>query len=188
MEPLSCVAQGIQLLDFEPKSSILVIGPGAIGLMFVAALHALGVEQVHLAGRNPLRLAEGARLGANTINVADIPVGDPHLFDMVIECTGQVEVWEKSIDYVRRGGTLMLFGGCPGGTRASFDTKKLHYDQITILSPFHFGTKAVQTAREWLLNDLDLSGLISGVRELAEGASVFEDLKAGKALKYVFTP
>ncbi len=188
LEPLACVAQGIQLLRFDPKSSILVIGPGAIGLMFVAALRGLGVEQVHLAGRNPLRLAEGARLGAKTMNVAEIPVGDPHLFDIVIECTGQVEVWEKSIDYVRRGGTLMLFGGCPGGTRASYDTKKLHYDQITILSPFHFGTKSVRTAREWLLNDLDLSGLISGVRELAEGDAVFEDLRAGKALKYVFKP
>jgi len=189
LEPLSCVAQGIELLKVRHDTSVLVIGPGAIGLMFVGALRLLGVKDVTLAGRNDARLAVGRQMGAATCHVSDIPTSDDRKYDIVIECTGQVEVWEKSIDYVRRGGTLMLFGGCPGGTRASFDTKKVHYDQITILSPFHFGTKAVRTAREWLLNPLlDLSGIISGERILEQGNQVFDDLRAGLGLKFVFKP
>ncbi|WP_227625103.1 zinc-dependent alcohol dehydrogenase [Fimbriimonas ginsengisoli] len=185
LEPLSCVAQGVELLKVREDSRVLVIGPGAIGLMFVGALRLSGAREITLAGRNDARLAEGKKLGAQTCKVDAIPGS----YDIVIECTGQVEVWEKSIDYVRRGGTLMLFGGCPGGTRASFDTKKVHYDQITILSPFHFGTKAVRQAREWLLNPLlDLSGIISGERFLEEGKQVFEDLQNGAGLKYVFKP
>ncbi len=188
LEPLSCVAQAIQLLKLRNDMSVLIFGSGAIGLMFVASLRLLGVKSITLAGRNKARLEVGEKLGAVTCQVDDIPVSDPRKYDVVIECTGVVEIWEKSIDYVRRGGTLMLFGGCPGGTRASFDTKKLHYDQITLLSPFHFGTQAVQTAREWLLKALDLSPLISGVRYLEQGAAVFEDLQAGRGLKYVFKP
>jgi L-iditol 2-dehydrogenase len=83
----------------------------------------------------------------------------------------------------------MLFGGCPSGTHASFDTKRIHYDQITLISPFHFGTNAVRTARVWLIDHrMDLSPLISGERSLEEGEQVFQDLKAGKGLKYVFKP
>jgi L-iditol 2-dehydrogenase len=83
----------------------------------------------------------------------------------------------------------MLFGGCPGGTTVTFDTKKLHYDQITLLSPFHFGTRAVRTAREWLLSpQMDLSPLISGRRTLDEGKETFADLQAGRGIKYVFQP
>lgn len=189
LEPLACVAQGIELLKLRHDNSVLVIGPGAIGLMFVAAMRLAGVRDVTLAGRNEARLAVGEKLGARTCKVTEIPTEDDRKYDVVIECTGQVEVWEKSIDYVRRGGTLMLFGGCPGGTSASFDTKKVHYDQITILSPFHFGTKAVRQAREWLLNPLlDLSGIISGERLLEQGMQVFAELRAGAGLKYVFKP
>jgi len=218
LEPLACVAQGIQELDRvgvlspppapssfssrdgsaaerlvprknEEGVSVLVIGPGAIGLMFVAALKLRGVEGVTLAGRNPSRLEVGRSLGATTVPVAELAPEEADKFDIVIECTGMPEVWEQTIGYVRRGGTVMLFGGCPGGTTVTFDTKKLHYDQITLLSPFHFGTRAVRTAREWLLSpQMDLSPLISGRRTLDEGKETFADLQAGRGIKYVFQP
>lgn len=185
LEPLSCVAQGIELLNLQSHDKVLIIGPGSIGLMFVAALRLLGIESVTLAGRNRARLDVGERLGAMPSYLGDVSGN----FDLVIECTGNVEVWEKSVDYSRRGGTVMLFGGCPSGTTASFDTKKLHYDQISLVSPFHFGTNAVRTARVWLIDHrMDLSALISGERSLDQGVQTFQDLKEGKGLKYVFKP
>lgn len=188
LEPLACVAMGVSLLPIRPDARVLVIGPGAIGLMFVGALRLSGVTDITLAGRNERRLAVGERLGAKICKVDAIPLDD-RKYDIVIECTGQVEVWEKSIDYVRRGGTLMLFGGCPGGTRASFDTRTVHYDQIHIVSPFHFGTQAVRQAYEWLLDPrLDLSELISGTRTLEEGVEVFAELRRGEGLKFAFLP
>ena len=82
----------------------------------------------------------------------------------------------------------MLFGGPPGGTRASFNTHRLHYDQITLLSPFHFGTAAVRQAHDWLMGGMDLSALISGERSLEDGAAIFEDLQAGRGIKYAVVP
>jgi len=189
LEPFACVAQGISLLPLRPDSSVLVIGPGAIGLLFVAGLRASGLQDVTLAGRNESRLAIGEKLGAAICQFNEIQPGNETRFDVVIECTGQFEVWEKSVDYSRRGGTVMLFGGCASGTRASFDTRRLHYDQISLISPFHFGTQAVRLAREWILSEkIDLSPLITGERHLEEGAQVLEDLRAGKGVKYVFKP
>jgi len=193
LEPLSCVAQGIKELlrtqALSPSSRILVLGPGAIGLMFVAALRLLGFDDLTLGGRNQDRLRIGSSLGARALTWDQLEGENHRGFDAVIECIGIVGIWEKSIDFVRRGGLLMLFGGCPAGTQVAFDTKRLHYDQITLLSPFHFGTEAVRTARNWLLDkSMDLSALISGNRLLSQGLQVFEDLKNGLGIKYVFTP
>ncbi len=196
LEPYACVAQAIRELTrisgedgrLIADLNILVIGPGAIGLLFVAALKQLGIQNVTLAGRNESRLQIGQAFGANIRKVDNLD-DVKGSFDVVIECTGQVEVWEKSVDYAVRGGTVVLFGGCPGGTQASFDTHRLHYDQITLLSPFHFGTKAVKQAREWLVNpQVDYSLLLSGERSLSEAVETFDDLSAGRGLKYIFRP
>lgn len=196
LEPYACVAQAIQELnrtvgvggELSSELNILVIGPGAIGLLFVAALKQLGIENVTLAGRNASRLEIGEAFGAKIRRVDDLDSAKGS-FDVVIECTGQVEVWEKSVDYSLRGGTVVLFGGCPGGTRSAFDTHRLHYDQISLLSPFHFGTQAVKQAREWLVNpQVDYSLLLSGERTLAEAVETFDDLSAGRGLKYIFRP
>lgn len=186
LEPLSCVAQAVRIMRPAPVDQVLIIGPGAIGLMFVAALRQSGVQDVTLAGRNRARLEVGERLGARPVS---LEVAEKGAFDTVIECTGTTEIWERSLDYPRRGGSVVLFGGCASGTSVQFDTKRLHYDQITLLSPFHFGTEAVRTARQWLLSpSMDLSPLISGHRSLADGERTFEDLRAGRGIKYVFRP
>lgn len=187
LEPLSCVAQGLESVPNHVGDRVLIIGPGAIGLMFAAALRLRGSHEIVLAGRNKERLAVGESFGAKTAHPDD-PSLDRQ-FDVVIECTGSVDVWQRSVSYARKGGTVVLFGGCPSGSSASFDTGRLHYDQITLISPFHFGTAAVQTAREWLLDPtMDLLPLISESRALEEGRETFEDLKAGHGLKYVFHP
>lgn len=190
LEPLACVAQAVDVLRPRiPTDRVLVIGPGAIGLLFVAALRHLGLCDVTLAGRNRARLAIGEQLGARAIHVSEVERSLGVGYDAVIECTGNVEVWESSINYVRRGGKVVLFGGCPRGTHVAFDTNRVHYDQITLLSPFHFGTAAVRQAREWLLDPaFKLDGLISGERSLEDAERTFMDLQQGIGIKYVFRP
>ena len=187
LEPYACVAQALAEAHLQPHDQkVLVIGPGAIGLLFVAALKQLGVAHITLAGRNVARLAVGAEFGAHTVAYSECSETD---FDVVIECTGQVEVWEKSIFFARKGGKVILFGGCSPGTKAAFDTAHVHYSQIQLISPFHFGTQAVKQAREWILHSqVDLSKLISGIRNLEEGAQIFQDLESGLGIKYVIHP
>ena len=188
LEPLACVAQGLIELKPKPGERMLVIGPGAIGLMFVAALRTLGVSEVTLAGRNKSRLEVGERFGARAVTL-DAAADSGRGYDAVIECTGAAAIWERSVEFARRGGRVMLFGGVPSGTRVSWDAGRLHYDQVTLLSPFHFGTEAVRLAHRWLTEDrLDLSPLLSGERKLTDAAATFVALEAGEGIKYVFKP
>lgn len=189
LEPLACVAHGIHSLKAKLTDRVLIIGPGAIGLMFVLALRAIGVRDITLLGTNRERLDVGDEFGARPKLIDDIQTDLGRGYDVVIECTGKLEVWETSINYVRRGGTVMLFGGCPTGSVVQLQTSRVHYDQITIISPFHFGTQAVRQAREWLLDfKLPFDRLISGETELADALAVFRDLVAGRGIKYAFKP
>lgn len=184
LEPLACVAQGVSLLPAWPGARVLVIGPGAIGLMFAAALSHQG-RDVTVAGRNPERLAVASHWDVKTVPLAEVE----GKYDIVVECTGKLEVWSRAFDLTDRGGFLMLFGGLPAGSQACFDATRLHYEQISVLSPFHFGTQAVQMARSWLEDEaFDLSPLLSGVRSLEQAEATFRDLEQGRGIKYVFQP
>ena len=109
--------------------------------------------------------------------------------DLVIECTGKKNVWENTVHYVRRGGTVILFGGCPAGTTVNYDSHRLHYDELTVSGSFHYTPKDVQTAYQKLAEEsLDLSGLISGEFPLEDIRKAFALLKEGKGTKYALKP
>ena len=64
--------------------------------------------------------------------------------DFVIEAVGQPAAWSQAIAVVRPGGRALLFGGCPAGTQIPLDTKRIHYDELTLLSVFHHTPDAIR--------------------------------------------
>lgn len=110
-------------------------------------------------------------------------------FDYVFECTGKPEVWEASVNYLRRGGTLILFGGCEKGTKVTYDTYRLHYDEITLKGAFHYTPDDVKKAYELIRGrKLSLSRLISGRYTLRNTQEAFVKLSKGMGLKYAIIP
>jgi L-iditol 2-dehydrogenase len=110
-------------------------------------------------------------------------------FDYVFECTGKLEVWEKSVSFLRQGGTLILFGGCEKGTRVTYDTYRLHYDELTIKGSFHYTPDDVKKAYQLLCEGkLGLSRLISGRYSLKDIHKAFDKLAKGVGLKYAIVP
>lgn len=197
LEPLSCVVYGLQQVPLQGADTVLIIGAGAIGLLHLLVLRARGVERVVISGRRPYRLDLARRLGAAAVFdaarpdaatgvrrlVADLSQGRGA--DLVIECTGRPEVWQQSVDFVRRGGHVVLFGGCPGGSQVVFDTGRLHYDQITLHSPFHFTPAAVAEAHRLLAQGRVQGGaLITASFGLADVARVFQLLQTADCVKY----
>ena len=97
--------------------SLVVIGPGPIGLLGVAVAKALGAGPVTLIGTRDSRLEIGKRLGADyTLNVKnekDIVqsvktiVGEKGA-DYVIECAGTKEALNDAIMMTNRGGKICL--------------------------------------------------------------------------------
>ena len=96
--------------------SVVVIGPGPIGLLAVAVAKALGASPVILTGTRNRRLAIGRELGADrTININDEdPVEVVKQLtggigaDYVVECAGNETTINQAIHMTNRGGKICL--------------------------------------------------------------------------------
>lgn len=189
LEPLSCVVHGLSGLSISANHRIAIVGNGPI-----AILHLLMLKQkcsnITLIGRNKSKLENAMKFGANEILLLDDIKTNPNLyvFDFVFECTGDVSVWELTPSIACKGGVIILFGGCKVGTKASFDTYKLHYDEITLKGSFHFTPDDVKSAYSLLSSGLDVSMLISDTFSLEQINDLFQKHSSGQGLKYCLEP
>ena len=190
-EPLACVLHGISRSQVKPHDRVVVLGDGAIGLMFVAVLSEY--TEVILWGGNDKRLEIGEKLGAaqtfNYHQVTDIPNTVRELTegwgaDVVIEATGIPSVWEKAIACARPGATVNVFGGCPKDTTIIVNTEQIHYSEITIKGVFHNTPEYVKAALSLIARGtIPFDLLISERRPLQDLEQVFMDMKARKVIK-----
>jgi len=190
-EPLACVLHGISRSGVNPHDKVVVLGDGAIGLMFVAVL--AKYTEVILWGGNNQRLEIGKKLGAaktfNYHQVTDIANTVRELTagwgaDVVIEATGVPSVWETAIACGRPGATINLFGGCPRDTTISVNTEQLHYSELTLKGVFHNTPEYVKAALSLIASGtIPFDLLISEHRPLQDLEQVFMDMKARKVIK-----
>lgn len=197
LEPLACVLHALSAARLRPDDTIVLIGAGAFALLHLLVLRVRGFEQVVVVTRGVQRAAHACRLGARHVltggaehaSEAIVALTEGRGADVVIECTGQLPVWEIAPSLARRGGQVILFGGCPSGTVARFDTGRLHYDQVTIVSPFHFTPRDVRQAYE-LLSTGAFAGseLVSGQYPLEQLAEALAQLQRGEGAKFAIVP
>jgi L-iditol 2-dehydrogenase len=95
--------------------SVVVIGPGPIGLLGAAIAKVLGASSVILTGTRPDRLAIGAKLGADITvdSTAQDPVATVMRLtgkgaDYVLDCAGTEESVNQAIRMTNRGGKICL--------------------------------------------------------------------------------
>lgn len=126
-EPLSCVLNGLGLSHIEPGRSVLVLGAGPMGQIFVIMARTL-TKDVYVVEPEPKRrdfaLAHGAR-EAFASPTANMPAPDI----TVIACSDP-QAYELALRVTPPGGTIDLFGGLAQGIK--IDSNYLHYRQLTL--------------------------------------------------------
>jgi L-iditol 2-dehydrogenase len=154
-EPLACVVRGLEESGAKPGDTMVVIGAGPIGLMFMHVAELAGVRVIGVVKRNDQ--AEAARLfGAKDVvqigDVEDVVQATRELTpggrgaDVVIEAVAAPLTWEWAVEMVRKGGVVNFFGGPPSGTKVRLDTNRLHYSDITLKASFHHTPTTCRTA------------------------------------------
>jgi L-iditol 2-dehydrogenase len=128
-EPLACAIAGVDAAGIEPGESVAVLGRGGLGRMLGSVAESKG--------------ARVTLLGRDSPDPAEAP-------DRVIEAAGTTAAWRRATDLVRRGGTIVFFGGCPAGSTVELDTYRLHYDALTLRGVFHHTPALVRRALDLL--------------------------------------
>jgi alcohol dehydrogenase len=142
LEPFSIGMKACRVADVNQDDTVLVLGPGPIGLLATVACHAAGAKRVILAGRSgdEERLALGRELGAHA--VIDVGEGDPveklkaanggALATRVIEATGAAQAIELGLTLLARGGVLVTVGGHHPDARITLNPSDLVWSQREI--------------------------------------------------------
>jgi threonine dehydrogenase-like Zn-dependent dehydrogenase len=100
------------------RTTVTVIGDGAVGLLAVLAARRLGAERIVLMGRHTARTDLGREFGATDVvaergeegvaKVRELTGG--HGTHAVLECVGHLPAYEQAFGVVRAGGVISRVG------------------------------------------------------------------------------
>jgi len=185
-EPLACCCHS--LLDPDrvaPGETVLVVGPGPIGLLAAQVARAAGAE-VHLRGtpQDAARLEVAAALGFATSTTED---GDAGAFDVAVECSGHESGMTFALESVRRGGRYVQIG--LAGKNVSVPLDLVCFGELTVTSG-NASTPASWNRALELIGDrrVELAPLLTEAVPLAEWERAFAATRSGAGIKFVLVP
>lgn len=198
LEPLACVVHGWDLAcNFPAGGTAVIIGGGPIGLLHSQLARLNGARQVVLCDVIEDRLAEAERIGIDAIinsatenpSAKVMELTDERGADMVVEAVGRRETWELAPKLARKGGTVLLFGGCSSGTETMFEAEKIHYGELHIQGSFHHTPAAVERGFRLIVSrKVSIKPLISHEMKLEQAEEALQLMGSGKALKIALRP
>jgi L-iditol 2-dehydrogenase len=196
-EPLACALLGVERGRVEAGMTVAIWGHGPLGCLLALAAGQRGA-QVVIVGRAGWRLDQVRALGLGTcVDALSVPDIASHLRgltgrrgpDVTVDATGRPEVWEQAIDGVGRGGTVILFGGCAPGTSVRLDTRRTHYEELTLVGAFHHTPAMIRRAVELLESKaIEPSGLLTHRMGLGQVKEALALMERGETMKVLVDP
>ncbi len=198
-EPLANVVHGVERTEIKRGQTVGIIGIGPIGLMF-ARLAKLKGARVIVAGRNPmkLKLAEEFSHADEIVDLKKYPnpekifldfTEEQKGLDVAVECVGLPEIWERIFTFVRPGGTVHFFGGCKSGSTVTFDTTRIHYGDMKLMSVFHHTPRYFRQALDYIASgEVEVEKLITKTLGLKDVEFAMNEHIAGLAVKFLIKP
>lgn len=183
-EPLGCVLHGIHRLQLGYGQSMLILGGGFIGLLFLQVLkqHAPGriVVSEPVEAKHALIRSFGAD---EVVNPKAAPLSET--FDIVVECVGKKETMESAVRAAKKGGQVLLFGVSSPDTRIEVSPYEMFSKELTIQGSFvnpHTHREAIELIRQGIVR---LSPLIShriGLPDVPDVLRRYSSLSATKVM------
>jgi (R,R)-butanediol dehydrogenase / meso-butanediol dehydrogenase / diacetyl reductase len=186
-EPLAVALHGIHRANCQPGQRVLVTGAGPIGTLTVAALRALGIDDITVTEPAPARRAHALAVGARAAIPPEELVEPAMPFDVVeapfhaaIECSGRPDAMQAALAQLAPAGTLVLSG--TGMKRPRFDPNRIILNELHITGAYEYGPADYSEAIELLTasalptdtliepDDVPLSGVQQAMERLGAGA------------------
>jgi len=140
-ETLACVINGYDRLGLLPGKTAMILGAGTVGLLWTQMLASSPCALLMQTELTEFRRARARSLGADIVIDptaddltervrAELPGG----LDYIIDATGDPGAINQALPLLAKGGTFLIFGVCPHGTRVSFDPFEIYNKQARIIA------------------------------------------------------
>jgi (R,R)-butanediol dehydrogenase/meso-butanediol dehydrogenase/diacetyl reductase len=187
-EPLAVALHGITLSGLTSGQRAFVAGAGPIGTLTIAALRALGIDDITVSEPNEARRRLASQLGATRVVTPDEldvpPMWEPVRIvegaaDAALECSGKAVAMETALAQLKKAGTLVLVGA--GIEPPRFDPNRILLNELVITGAYEYDAGGIEAAVEMLAagavpadlvvepDDVPLDDLLATMERMAAG-------------------
>jgi len=196
IEPLACCIRA--WLKLIPNSSngdsVAILGIGPTGIMHAMLAKMYGFEKIFCLDLNEFRLDFAKKLETITINSGNTNALEQiksetanQGVDVVIVATSSLNALKDAVNFVRKGGTIVMFGVPSKGAIIDLDMSKIYSKGITITNSYAASDFNTKEALEKISNkQINVSQLITHKYNLQECQKAFAHAKSGdNAMKII---
>jgi Zn-dependent alcohol dehydrogenase len=184
----------------EPGATVLVIGAGGVGIAIVQGARVAGAARIIVSDPVGERREAALRFGATDVidPTADDVAGVVHRLtggigvDYAFEAVGAGPLIETCCFATRNGGTTVMVGAAPIDHNLTLAPAVLFMiSERKLMGSFlgscHSRRDIPRLVDLWRAGQLDLEGMITSRRPLAEVNDAFADVTAAKGIRTVLT-
>ena len=183
--PLAEVASALRQVGDVKDKNVVVIGTGIVGYFFTYFAKMYGAKNVTVLGRRQSRLCVTKKIGADQTFI-DIAEAAAYLntlggADIVLECSGNYQVLENGLPYLREGGLLAVYA-----------VPKQPYSFQLLKCPRKFSYQRIDPAVSEATNEVcallkekkvPLDVFLTHTRRFEEAAELYAEVCAGNVIK-----
>jgi L-iditol 2-dehydrogenase len=195
----SCVAYKSVVCNsvVNPGDTVVVIGPGPIGLLCMKMAQMRGASEIVSIGakgddqRLELSKGYGATIAINGSQEDPLPkimaLGDGYGADLIVDTAGPAETLKLSMNAVRPNGEIVKIGWGPKPVNFSLD--QLISKSVTLRGHFSHTWDVWEKCLTMMgKGQIDLERLITHELPIDKWAEAFELVETKKAMKVALTP
>jgi L-iditol 2-dehydrogenase len=193
MEPLACCLRAMDRMGLREGDSALVVGVGAVGVLFMPLLRDCAVTAIAADMRED-RITLAKKWSAAAGGTGDVEQlckahSDGRGVDAVILTVVNEETVKLALSCARDGGTLMLFGGKPG-SELKMPLWDVWLREINVLTSYSATPDGLRRAMAILSQPAyeGIESLISHAFPISNAQEAFDLVHQGRASKVVIIP
>jgi L-iditol 2-dehydrogenase len=194
LDPAAIALHTVKRGRHSPGDTVVVVGPGVMGLLVAEFARATGAGRVIVVGRGA-RLAKAASLGHETV---DFTAGDPveavremtggFGAEVALECSGDAAALGRCCELVRKGGRVAVIG-IPMES-AGIPLQRVVLDEIDVVGVRAAAGEMPEAIALVTAGRIRLRELIThrfGLEDFADAYATFTERRDG-ALKVIVKP
>ncbi|KAJ3798865.1 chaperonin 10-like protein [Lentinula aff. detonsa] len=201
IEPAACAVHGVDKLALPVGAEVLILGAGPTGLILAQLLRLNGASRIVIAANRGIKtqIARQLEVADDYIEIdrdsedqdsqwGSVQERYPHGFDAVVEATGSEIVATLAIQYVRRGGTLMIYGVYANDALVHWNLPFIFSNEIKIIGSFAQMNCFPRAIAYLDSGKVKVNGMVTDTFTIKEYKQALEKLTSRTALKVVVKP
>ncbi len=193
IEPLACCIRAWNKFKHHKNDSVAILGVGPTGIMHVLLAKLYGFGKVFCLDLNDYRLNFAKKFETTTIHSGNTNALEQiksetanQGVDVVIVSTSSLNALKDAVHFVRKGGTIVMFGVPSKGSNVDLDMSEIYSKGITIVNSY--AASDVDTTHALDFKQINVSQLITHKYNLQECQQAFVHAKSGdNAMKIIIS-